>query len=98
MGKVATKYSHEIVLTSDNPRSEDPLDILQDIQSGMHDFKSVYLIENRKEAIYFALSDKTKSTVIVLAGKGHETTIDYAGVYLAHSDHEVVQNLKKSKK
>ena len=98
MGKVAAKYSNEVILTSDNPRSEDPISIMQDIQDGMDGFKSVHLIENRKDAIHFALSEKTKSTVIVLAGKGHETTIDYAGVYLAHSDHDVVQNFKKSKK
>lgn len=73
MGSVASKLSDFVIVTSDNPRSEDPNKIISDIIEGMKDYKTPYVvIENRREAIKYALSNSKKDDIIILAGKGHE--------------------------
>ncbi len=72
MGNISTELSDIAIITSDNPRSEDPYMILEDIKAGVK--KSNYkLIENRREAIKTALLLAEKDDIIVIAGKGHET-------------------------
>lgn len=72
MGEIGTELSDIAIITSDNPRSEDPYMILEDIEAGVE--KSNYkLIENRREAIKTALLLGKKDDIIVIAGKGHET-------------------------
>lgn len=72
MGEIGTELSDIAIITSDNPRSEDPYMILEDIKAGVK--KSNYkLIENRREAIETALLLGEKDDIIVIAGKGHET-------------------------
>lgn len=72
MGEIGTNLSDYAIITSDNPRSEDPNSILQEIIAGVK--KDNYmLIENRREAIKKAISLATKGDIIVIAGKGHET-------------------------
>lgn len=72
MGEIGTELSDIAIITSDNPRSEDPYMILEDIKAGVK--KSNYkLIENRREAIKTALLLGEKDDIIVIAGKGHET-------------------------
>jgi UDP-N-acetylmuramoyl-L-alanyl-D-glutamate--2,6-diaminopimelate ligase len=72
MGEIGTELSDISIITSDNPRSEDPYMILEDIKAGVK--KSNYkLIENRREAIKTALLLGEKDDIIVIAGKGHET-------------------------
>ncbi len=72
MGEIGTELSDIAIITSDNPRSEDPYMILEDIEAGVE--KSNYkLIENRREAIKTALLLGEKDDIIVIAGKGHET-------------------------
>lgn len=74
MGAIASKLSDVVIVTSDNPRSEDPDIIIQNILEGMKDSKTPYfVIENRIEAIKFAIHNARKDDIIVLAGKGHET-------------------------
>jgi UDP-N-acetylmuramoyl-L-alanyl-D-glutamate--2,6-diaminopimelate ligase len=74
MGKIAAEMSDFCIVTSDNPRTEDPQAIISDILAGMKGAKCEYVvIPNRKEAIAFALTHGQKDDVIVLAGKGHET-------------------------
>ena len=74
MGKIAAFYSDMVVITSDNPRHENPSDIINDILKGTEDTKTpVYIIENRKKAIEYALQKAQKNDIILLAGKGHET-------------------------
>ena len=73
MGKIASRNADFVIVTSDNPRTEKPLSIIKDITSGMSDFKTPYVvIENRIEAIKYAISHAVKDDIIVLAGKGHE--------------------------
>ncbi len=74
MGEIAGKYSDVAVVTSDNPRTENPLLIINDILCGMEKSKArLAVIENRRQAIEFALSKARKGDTVLLAGKGHET-------------------------
>jgi len=74
MGEIAGKYSDLCIITSDNPRSEDPMDIIKDIVPGIEKTGCDYtIIENRREAIEYALAQAEKDDIVILAGKGHET-------------------------
>ena len=74
MGEIAGKYSDFCIVTSDNPRSEDPMEIINQIIPGVEKTNCPYIvIEDRKEAIRYALENAQKYDVIILAGKGHET-------------------------
>ena len=74
MGNIAVRYSDFAVVTSDNPRTEEPGAVIKDILTGMKGTATPYkVIENRIEAIKYAISIATKDDIIVLAGKGHET-------------------------
>lgn len=74
MGSIAEHYADYVIVTSDNPRTEEPKAIIDDILEGMKNPSCPYkVIENRVEAIKFAVSIAEKDDIIVLAGKGHET-------------------------
>ncbi len=74
MGKIAATLSDFCVVTSDNPRSENPSLIIEDILVGMKDTSTPYtVVENRKEAIKWAIDNAKTDDIILLAGKGHET-------------------------
>ena len=73
MGRVAGKLADFCIVTSDNPRTEEPDFIIRDILDGMGDAMAEYVvIENRRDAIEYAIKHARKDDVIVLAGKGHE--------------------------
>ena len=73
MGKVAGRIADFCIITSDNPRTEEPSEIIRDILDGMDDAMAEYVvIENRRDAIEYAIRHAKKGDVIVLAGKGHE--------------------------
>jgi UDP-N-acetylmuramoyl-L-alanyl-D-glutamate--2,6-diaminopimelate ligase len=95
MGKIATDLSDEVIITSDNPRNEDPFKIINDIKSGIkkNNFK---VIENRQEAIKHALHDNDGNTIILIAGKGHEDYQEIKGVRTHFSDREVAENYLQS--
>ena len=74
MGKIAAELSDFCIVTSDNPRSENPSEIIKDILEGMKGVSTPYqVVENRKEAIRWAIEHAEKDDIILLAGKGHET-------------------------
>lgn len=74
MGAIAAKLSDFVVVTSDNPRTEDPAAIITEIVAGMQGVKTPYtVIENRIEAIHYAIENAQPGDTILLAGKGHET-------------------------
>lgn len=74
MGGIAMRYADYVIVTSDNPRSEEPSAIINDILEGVSGTRTPYkVIENRVEAIKYAVSMAQKDDIIVLAGKGHET-------------------------
>ena len=72
MGKVAETGSHHVVVTSDNPRTEEPGAIIADILVGLERQGAATVIENREEAIAYAISHAQTNDLIVIAGKGHE--------------------------
>ena len=74
MGMVAARLADYVIVTSDNPRTEEPSEIIKDILEGMKDIPTPKkVIENRIEAIKFAIANAKAGDIIVLAGKGHET-------------------------
>ncbi len=81
MGKTAGELSDFCVITSDNPRTENPDDIIKDIIPGVEESGCRYImIENRREAIGYALNNAEKDDVIILAGKGHESYQEINGI------------------
>lgn len=79
-GEIADKYSDIIILTDEDPRGDDPLEIIMDIASGCRNRvpeKDIFFIENRQEAIKFAFTIAEENDLVVLLGKGHESTIIY---------------------
>ena len=74
MGRVGAQLADVVVVTSDNPRTEDPMKIIAQIEEGVKDSSTPYVvIENRREAIRWAMDHADTADVIILAGKGHET-------------------------
>jgi UDP-N-acetylmuramoyl-L-alanyl-D-glutamate--2,6-diaminopimelate ligase len=92
MARIAADYSHRVILTSDNPRSEDPNEILAQMQAGLDllQTKKVLTIENRREAIKTACTLAHKGDVILVAGKGHEKYQEIKGVKHHFDDKEVL--------
>ncbi len=81
MGEVSGKLSDFTIITSDNPRDEEPLDIIKDIKTGMSKTDGDFIeIPDRKEAIRYAIMNGKSGDVIVLAGKGHEDYQEIKGV------------------
>ena len=99
MGEIAGELADFCILTSDNPRGEDPMDILKDIEDGIRGTGCEYVvIENRREAIRYALESAAPSDVIVLAGKGHETYQEIKGVRYPFNEKIVVSELLRELK
>ena len=73
IGKIASKYADVLIITSDNPRSENPLEIIKDIVRGVDKNKAHIIIPNRKDAILYATKLLNENSVVLLLGKGHET-------------------------
>lgn len=95
MARVACEHSDRVVFTSDNPRSEDPLEILKEMEEGLEPAaRRKYLsIAERKEAIKTAISLAQPQDIILVAGKGHEKYQDIKGVKHHFDDKEVVIGL-----
>jgi UDP-N-acetylmuramoyl-L-alanyl-D-glutamate--2,6-diaminopimelate ligase len=93
MGFVASTYSDETIVTSDNPRSEDPNAIIDEVMSGVVDGASVSRESDRRRAIEDALSVATRGDVVVVAGKGHETTQTIGDTVLSFDDRVVAMEL-----
>ncbi len=91
MGKIGTDIADIAIITSDNPRTEDPMKIIEDILKGVDSEKNSYkVIENRAKAIQYAMDIAEKNDIIVLAGKGHETYQEICGVKHHLDEREVV--------
>ena len=98
MGEIAGKLADMCILTSDNPRNEDPFDILKQIEEGIRGTGCEYIvIENRREAIRRALEIAQPGDVVVLAGKGHETYQEIKGVKYPFDEKLVVAELLASR-
>ena len=91
MGKIGTDIADYAIITSDNPRSENPNKIIEDIVKGIDAGKNNYeIIENRPQAIRHAMDIAGKNDIIILAGKGHETYQEICGVKHHLDEREVV--------
>lgn len=91
MAKAAAKHSDFMVVTSDNPRNEDPELIIKDILAGLEDCDTPYItITDRREAIHWAVKNAQKNDVVVLCGKGHEDYQILAGGVKIHFDEREV--------
>lgn len=94
MGEIAGRYSDYLIVTSDNPRSEQPMDIIESILIGVKKSGCDYtVIENRREAIKHALRHARDNDVIILAGKGHETYQEIKGVKHPFDEKVIVSEL-----
>lgn len=90
MGKIGTDIADIAIITSDNPRTEAPMTIIEDILVGVTGKKNYEVIENRPNAIRHAMDIAQKNDIIVLAGKGHETYQEINGVKHHLDEREVV--------
>ena len=97
MGHIATALSTKVIFTSDNPRSEDPQAILDDIEKGVEpqNFKKAITITDRKQAIKAACQMANPNDIILIAGKGHETYQEINGKRFDFDDFEMVQGFLK---
>jgi UDP-N-acetylmuramoyl-L-alanyl-D-glutamate--2,6-diaminopimelate ligase len=93
MAHAAEQHADVVWLTSDNPRSEDPEVILQEMRAGLSDATEVHVCVDRRQAIELAIGQADAADLVVVAGKGHEDYQEIAGRRLAFSDREIVQRL-----
>ncbi len=93
MAKVACEYSDQVILTSDNPRTEVPAAILADMETGIPAYakQKVLVIEDRKSAILTASRMAQKSDIILVAGKGHEKYQEIQGVKYPFDDKQILK-------
>lgn len=95
MAAVACEYSDKVIFTSDNPRKEDPFEILKEMEAGVNVVarKKCITIEDRKEAIKTAVSLSAKDDIVLIAGKGHEKYQDVNGVKHDFDDKKVLMEM-----
>ena len=97
MGHIATTLSNKVIFTNDNPRSENPEDILNDIEAGVEpqNFKKALTIQDRKQAIKAACQMAQPNDIILIAGKGHETYQEIKGERFDFDDLKIVKEFLK---
>jgi UDP-N-acetylmuramoyl-L-alanyl-D-glutamate--2,6-diaminopimelate ligase len=95
MAEVACEHSDKVIFTSDNPRSEDPAQIIRDMENGLPvSYKKKYIsITDRKEAIRSAIMMAGEEDIILIAGKGHEKYQEVKGVRNHFDDKEIVREM-----
>lgn len=91
MGRIASQYADYVILTSDNPRTENPEAILDDIQVGLDAGSQVLRIENRKQAIERAIALAAPDDIILIAGKGHEAYQEIGHERFPFSDQDITR-------
>lgn len=97
MGKIATRKSTLTILTSDNPRTEDPGEIIREIEKGIEpqNYSKYTTIPDRKEAIKMAIKFAEPKDIVLVAGKGHETYQEMNGVKQDFDDRKIIEELWK---
>jgi UDP-N-acetylmuramoyl-L-alanyl-D-glutamate--2,6-diaminopimelate ligase len=93
MGRIAQNIADKVVVTSDNPRYEDPMEILEQIRNGMDKSSEVFFNADRREAIKYALENAGSGDLILVAGKGHEDYQEIAGVKYPFDDKKIILEL-----
>lgn len=97
MAAIACKYSNKVIFTSDNPRGEDPMEIIKEMQKGVgpSEAKKTLVMTDREEAIKTACMLAKEKDIILVAGKGHETYQEIKGVKYPFDDKEVLERMLK---
>jgi UDP-N-acetylmuramoyl-L-alanyl-D-glutamate--2,6-diaminopimelate ligase len=97
MGHIASALSTKVIFTSDNPRTEDPDRIIEEVEAGVQpqNFKKTMSISNRKQAIKTACQLAGRNDIILIAGKGHETYQEVNGERLDFDDLQIVNEFLK---
>jgi UDP-N-acetylmuramoyl-L-alanyl-D-glutamate--2,6-diaminopimelate ligase len=93
MGRVAAMQADHAIITSDNPRTEEPLEIIREIVAGLPPGASFENVPDRREAILTALRQGAKGDVVLIAGKGHENYQEFANRVIPFDDREQVRSL-----
>jgi UDP-N-acetylmuramoyl-L-alanyl-D-glutamate--2,6-diaminopimelate ligase len=94
MGRVASRLADLPIITSDNPRRENPLDIIKEISKGCdEEGKNCQAIQNRREAIAAALAEAGEGDIVLVAGKGHERTQEFDSTVVPFNDRDVIMEL-----
>lgn len=93
MGAIANHYAKNLIITSDNPRDEEPQDIIEDILDGINDHSKIEICIDRKEAIKKALQLAKNGEMIAILGKGDEDYQEIKGIKYPFSDKEVVKEI-----
>ena len=97
MGEIAGKNAGYTVITSDNPRTENPKEIVKEIEEGIKKTKGKYIvIVDRKKAIEHAIRQAKRNDIVVIAGKGHETYQEINGEHHHFDDREIASEVMKS--
>jgi UDP-N-acetylmuramoyl-L-alanyl-D-glutamate--2,6-diaminopimelate ligase len=98
MGRIASQLSSQVIFTSDNPRSEDPQVILNEVEQGVeaHNYKKTISVLDREQAIKTATKLAKKGDIILIAGKGHETYQEIKGIRTHFDDFEKITELLKA--
>ena len=97
MGRIAEQLSDRVVVTTDNPRSEDTQAILDDILAGLAHTDKATVIEDRAAAIAWAIEQAADDDVVLIAGKGHENYQESNGERIAFSDYAVAKQALAAK-
>jgi UDP-N-acetylmuramoyl-L-alanyl-D-glutamate--2,6-diaminopimelate ligase len=99
MGKVACQYADSVIVTSDNPRQEEPMAIIGDILQGFDQAFKEYIVEiDRRKAIEKALNMAQKGDLVVIAGKGHEDYQIFKDKTIHFDDYEIVKEILEKKR
>jgi UDP-N-acetylmuramoyl-L-alanyl-D-glutamate--2,6-diaminopimelate ligase len=96
MAKLAERLADRVVITSDNPRSEGPTEIINDIVSGLTEVENATIIEDRAAAISWAIANAAPSDFVLIAGKGHENYQEVNGKCRPFSDIALANRAAKS--
>lgn len=97
MGEVSSNLADLTVVTSDNPRNEEPMDIINDILVGVQKGPGEYVtVPDRKEAIRYCMEHAQKGDIVILAGKGHEDYQEIKGVKYHMDERELIQDILRS--
>jgi len=97
MGRIANRYGKKIYLTTDNPRHEDPLDIIEDIYEGISHKENVWIEPDRQQAIHRAIDELEEEDILLILGKGDEEYIEIGEQKIPFDDRVVVRNYIKEK-
>ena len=95
MGKIAAELSSKVIFTSDNPRTEEPQQIIDDMTAGVESNKkkNILVITDRREAIRTACTMARNGDVVLIAGKGHETYQEIMGKRSYFNDKQIVEEI-----